>query len=131
MTLAAVNRRRPVTASPDAIEALLRELAEGQRRILAALERLHGPRDEADQAALLAIAETIGDRRWSSGQLLEHADLSPALHDALEAADVTNTRDLGWFCRRVHGSPSAGIRLERAGACRDGVLWSVVVSASQ
>jgi hypothetical protein len=111
-----------LASSPDHVEALLREIRAEQTRqagvlveILAALERASGPRDAADLAVLLAIVETISDRRWTCGQLLEHAELAPALQDALEAADVVTTRDLGWFCRRVHGSPRAGICLERAG----------------
>lgn len=125
------------TASPtlESIETLLRQVIAEQARhatiqadILRAIERSQGPRDAADQAVLVAIAEAIGDRRWTSGQLLEHAALVPALRDALLAADVTATSALGWFCRRVHGGPGPGTRLERVGDSRAGVLWRVVLA---
>jgi hypothetical protein len=116
---------------PDAFSLLQQIVAEQGRQagiladILRALQRTHGPRDDADAAVLLAIAETIGDRRFTASQLLAHAEVSPALHEALQAADIVDTRDLGWFCRRVHGSPRPSVQLERAGECRIGILWRV------
>jgi hypothetical protein len=130
-TAAVKTPHRPERGVPDPIEALLREILDGQRRILAALERVYGPRDAADVALLVAIAEAIGDRRWTCGELVAHAALSPSLHDALENADITNARDLGWFCRRLCGNPRPDIRLARAGASRAGALWCVAVTASQ
>lgn len=132
MTIAAATRRRSATGS------LLREIRAEQaaqrailESILQALERAHGPRDAADRSVLVAIAETIGERRWTSGQLLAHAAIAPALHDALLAADITDARELGAFCKRVQGGVRSGICLEKDDESRAGILWRVVVDASQ
>jgi hypothetical protein len=120
--------RRSLESDSSEVRNLLRELLAGQQRILAALERLHGPLDTADKVVLLAIAE-IGDWKWTSRQLMAHAAITPALQAALLAADVTDATDLGVFCRRVQVRGLDGIRLERLGECRDGVRWRVVVDA--
>src|SRR5689334_11161781 len=120
------------------VETLLQAIRAEQARqadtlaaILRALERTTGPRDAADLAVLLAVGETVGDRRWTCRQLIEHAAITPALEEAIRAADITDARDLGFFCKRVHGSPGPGIRLERADESRAGILWRVVVIATQ
>lgn len=135
MTRAATATRAAVT---DPVEALLRDVLAEQARqagilaeILRALDRGHGPRDAADVALLVAIAEAIGDRTFTAAQLVTHSHASSVLRDALEAADITNARDLGWVCRRVEGRPLSGLVLERDGDARAGVLWRVRVSESQ
>jgi hypothetical protein len=130
-TLAAVPRP---TATPDSVETLLRAIRAEQTRqagllaeILRALERGRGPRDSADGALLLAVAEAIGDRPWTSAQLVAHANVDPALREALTAADITSAQELGCVCRRLEGIAVAGLRLDRVGRSREGVLWRVRV----
>jgi hypothetical protein len=124
-------------ASPPAADSVvdaLRELATEQRRqgeqlaaILRLLERHRGARDKADVGLLLAIAEAIGDRPFTSAQLMAHADADPALRAALTAADITTPRELGTLCRRLEGTPLAGLCLERVDEHRDGIVWRVRV----
>jgi hypothetical protein len=76
----------------------------------------------ADIALLAAVAEAIGDRQFTSAQLMAHATVHPALHEALEAADITNAHELGCVFRRMEGIAVTGFRLERAG-----VVWQVRV----
>lgn len=127
-------RRESFTASADVLD-LLREIRAEQvqqREVLAAilrlLERGRGARDAADVALLIAIAEAIGDRPFTSAQLMAHADADPALREALTAADITTPRELGTLCaRRLEGAPLAGLCLERVHEHRDGILWRVRV----
>ena len=96
--------------------------------ILRLLERGRGARDAADVALLAAIAEAIGDRRFTSSQLLAHALADPALREALTAADITTGQELGLLCfAGVKGSRWRGSGLERSGADRGGVIWCVRV----
>jgi hypothetical protein len=120
--------------APADVATLLREVVAEQARqrqmlaeILRLLERGRGARDEADQALLLALAEAVGDRQFTSAQLMAHAAVDPALHEALEAADVTSTKELGCLCRRLEGISIRGVRLARAGDQRGGVLWRLLV----
>lgn len=95
--------------------------------ILRALERGPVARDRADVALFVTVAETIGDRRWTCGQLVAHSEVAPALRDALEGCDITNARELGQLCRRMEGLVRPGLWLERVGDSRDGVVWRVRV----
>lgn len=122
---------------PDpAVEALslLRELVVEQvqqREMLAAilrvLERSHGARDAADAALLVAIVEAIGERPFTSGELLAHARaVAPALLAALEAADISTAQEFGCVCRRMDGMAVHGLRLARVDD-RTPVRWRVEV----
>lgn len=114
---------------------VLREIRAEQARqratlatILRLLERGRGARDQADVALLVAVAEAIGDRPFTSAALMAHGDADPALREALTAADVTTPRELGMLCRRLEGVLLAGLCLERVDAHRHGIVWCVRVS---
>ena len=120
--------------SPHAELQALREIQaeQAQQRetlatILRLLERGRGARDQADVALLLAVAESISTRPFTSGQLVAHADADPALREALTAADVTSAQQLGCLCRRIQGVALAGFRLVRVGDQRAGIQWQVQV----
>ena len=129
-------RRRPSTglALLHDVSTRVDNLAAEQARqgvllktILQALDRGRGPRDGADVALFVTIAEQIGERTWTGVQLLAHSQASPVLRNALAAADVTDARTLGWLCHRLESTPPAGLVVERVGLSRDGVLWRVRV----
>ncbi len=115
------------------VAGLLRELLTEQARqrtmLAAILQQLQGrgARDAADIALLVAIAEAIGDRPFTSAQLFAHGEAAPGLRDALIACDLTTPRELGCLCRRLEGVELKGLRLERVDATRDGILWRVRV----
>lgn len=119
----------------DVIAELLHEVILEQARQREQLERilqvLGGGARSAHVALLVAIAETVGDRTFTGTQLFAHARVSPDLEDALEAADITNARELGWLCRRLEGTALPGVRLERGGESRAGVVWRVRVFSSE
>jgi hypothetical protein len=121
--------RNQLPSHDGAVLDLLREIVVEQREqrevlssILRLLEHGRGPRDRADIALLAAVAEAIGDRQFTSAQLMAHATVHPALHEALEAADITNAHEFGCVFRRMEGIAVTGFRLERAG-----VVWQVRV----
>lgn len=130
-----------VACLSDVLAIVLDRLADIQRRqqqheetldaIVRALDRGRGARDAADVALLLAIDGAIGDRPFTSRQLLAHArQIAPALLDAIEACDVTTAGDLGSVCRRLEQSPRADVWMERIKPTRRGILRRVRVSAS-
>ena len=119
---------------PPEVFDLLREISAEQARqrdtlaaILRLLEHGRGARDQADVALLVAIAEAVGDRPFTSAQLIAHAAADDALRDALLAADITTARELGTLCRRLEGVPLAGLCLARIKVHRDGIVWCVRV----
>jgi hypothetical protein len=127
---------------PDVVEALLRELVADQARqaaeqarqgetlatILRLLERGRGARDQADVGLLVAAAESLGDRTFTSAQVKTLAAAVPALRDALEAADIDDAQQLGCVFRRLEGKIIEGLCLE---ACQRSagqpVVWRVLV----
>ena len=134
MATSTIARLRPATVAPDTIEVILRELVAEQARqratlaaILALLERGRGARDAADVALLVSIAEAIGNRPFTSAQLMAHADANPALREALIGADITTGQELGCVLRRFEGLTLAGVRVERVADQRAGVVWKVQV----
>jgi hypothetical protein len=133
---ASPSRRRDalaISADADVLGLLRAVVAEqAQQRvmlaaILAALERNRGPRDQADAALLLAIAAAIDDRPFTSSQLMAHAAVDLALAAALADADIDHAQELGCVCRRLEGIAVKGLRLERVGASRSGIVWKVQV----
>jgi hypothetical protein len=116
------------------VTRLLAVLVEEQTRqretlaqILRLLEHGRGARDAADVALLVAVAEAIGDRTFTSAQVVAHARTDPALRDAIDDADITNPQELGCVFRRLEGITVTGLRLERVGDQREGVQWRVQV----
>ena len=121
--------RRPGPAAVEVQLAALRDRVEALETWRAHHEGRRGARDDADRALLVAIAESIGDRRFTSVALIHHATMiAPALHEALLAADVQEPRELGALFRRLHGIAVDGVRVERVDDSRDGAVWSVRVS---
>jgi len=114
----------------DRLDAIAAEQSR-QRDILDAIVRLlehgRGARDQADVALLLAIAEAVGDRPFTSAQLIAHAAAAEALREALLAADITTRQELGTLCRRLEGVPLAGLCLTRVDTIRGAVVWVVRV----
>jgi hypothetical protein len=124
-------------AEQESTNELLRRVLDEQTRqaallrlILASLERGRGVLP-IHVALLVAIAEAIGGRAFTGAQLLAHAQTSPHLRDALEAAGITNAREFGWLARRLESSVVPGIRLQRLGGARDGLRWCVRVSSEE
>jgi hypothetical protein len=100
-----------------------RHCAEILRR-LEALERRRGPRDAADEAVLAALAR-LG-RPFTARAAFRHAGLvDEALAAALEAADLSSPRELGWMLQRCEGADAA-FRVERVRESRDGIEWRVL-----
>jgi len=84
--------------------------------------------DPAELTLFRVIDESIRGRPWTTNHVCELARTDEPLRDALEAADITNPRELGWLCRRVEREPlHEDLRLERIGDSRDGVLWRLRV----
>ena len=130
--------RSTADAVADPVETLLRELVAEQARqretlsaILRLLERGRGARDQADARLLLAVAEAINERPFTSSQLMAHSDADPALREALTAADITSAQELGCIFRRLEGILVNGFRLERVADQRAGVLWQVQVQVCE
>lgn len=110
-------------------ELLARQAKQDERleRIERLLDRGRGARDAQDIALLVAVVESIGDRAFTSSELMAHTEADSSLSAALLAADVTTTRELGHLFRRLEGIPLGGFRLERVGDQRAGVAWRVQV----
>jgi hypothetical protein len=60
-------------------------------------------------------------------ELISHARVDAALGAALLAADLVSPREVGKLLRRLEGRPVAGLRLERSGLERAGIVWRVQV----
>jgi hypothetical protein len=97
-----------------------------QDRILAILEG-SGARDDAEEALPLTILEAIGDRVFTSTELMAHTAVDERLQAAIEACCVQDASELGLVLRGLKGFELRGVRLERVGRCGDGVLWRVQV----
>jgi hypothetical protein len=107
---------------------LLTEIRDDQRRVLRLLEeeRRPAPVDERAGKLLAVIAEHVGDRVFSSAELVTHARLAPALRFAIvESFGALNARRIGKWLRRVEGQVLGGLRVERIGADALGVAWRV------
>jgi len=88
--------------TPDTTEALLRELAEGQRALeqrIAALEAIGRSRDAADAVLRRQLADSTRGLAFRAADLLRHARVDEALAAALRHADVTTTADIGCWLR--------------------------------
>ena len=56
---------------------------------------------------------------------MAHAQVTPALADALLACDVTDPHSCGMWLHRMCGVEVAGLQVVREGGTRDGVRWAV------
>jgi hypothetical protein len=106
----------------DGCRRLQGEVAELRGR-MEAMERRQGPRDAADVALLAALARL--ERRFTTSAALRHAGLvDEALAAALQAADVSSAKELGWLLRRCIGRHGSFL-VERLRDSRDGAWWRV------
>lgn len=86
--------------------------------------------DEVHKALVQAIHSVVADRIFTSGDLAEHAmvpcaaDLNAAL---LRVVPRVNARAIGRTLRALEGRDLGGVRIERAGKDRDGILWRAVL----
>ena len=128
-TVAPRARRGAVTLEAIAadLQRLLHEQAETRRAVETLLRRA-GPRDDAERRVLAAIAVAVGDRAFTSAELLAHGRVDPALAEAIEAADVDldSPRACGKLLARLERETSGGLRLTRVDTDRDGsIIWQV------
>ena len=107
--------QQALTAKVDALATVVQALSRGR-----------SSRDPADVALLLAIAESIGDRSFTSAQVIAHSKADQALTEALRGADITSAKELGGAFRRCEGLVRDGLRLDHVGRERDGARWRVV-----
>jgi hypothetical protein len=68
-----------------------------------AIERRDGPRDAADRALVLTLADTVRAARFTVQELWRHARTDAELHAAIAAADLTSPQQVGKWLRRVEG----------------------------
>lgn len=113
----------------DIALAILTEL----RAIRLALDARQQPAADAAMVTFVrAVHASIGPRLFTAGDLAAHAALagSSALRSAiLGVCRGLGARPLGRALRRLEGRPMAGLRVERIGIERDGVVWRVAVIA--
>jgi len=80
-----------------------------------------------DRALLPVLAATVEDLAFSTREVMERAALFDVeLRAALAAAGLINARKLGKWLRTIEGRTIAGLRLERIGVDRDGIIWRVL-----
>jgi hypothetical protein len=121
---------RQAAPLPDDYADVRAELAALRDRV-AALESRFGPRDESERQVLLAIAAAVGSRRFSSQDLMAHAEVDAALAAALESADIVTVRECGKLLSRLAVRPIGGFLLTRVDTSRAGLIWSVQVLPPQ
>jgi hypothetical protein len=110
---------------------ILRQLVAEVRGLRADLARQHTGDlggDDAQTANLLsAIGEAVGDRLFTSCELLEHAKvIAGPLCAVLDALNVATPRRLGKCLSRIEGRECAGLAVQRVGTDADGIIWKVV-----
>ena len=134
MVVAAVSaHQRPVTGSPDAIEALLRELVDGQRQIIRLLKRQQqrptstlSREDRSTLARLLpAIGGVYGSDQFSSRDLAE--DTRPAVRLVVRGWSVKRISKL---FARADGISSNGLMVQKQGVKFQVTVWQIVGSGS-
>ena len=129
MTIAAARTPdgRPRVVAPDPIESLLRELiteVQGLRADLVHERERHHKKSAAD--LVLTLAASVENKAFSTREVIAHATrVEGDLSAALEVAGLSNPRQLGKWLRTIEGRTIAGVRLERIGIDRDGIIWRV------
>jgi hypothetical protein len=134
-------RRKTASPIPDAVslerffggrdhrngEDLLRELISEVQGLRADLNRGRAPSvDSLSDALLPVLAASVADKAFSAREVIQHAALVDGLlRAALAAAGLVNARKLGKWLRAIEGRALAGLRLERIGLDRDGIIWRV------
>jgi hypothetical protein len=88
---------------------------------------------DGEQAKLVrfitGIASAVGDRVFSAGDLLAHADVDVALKGTLEHAvgpiGSSTARRVGKRLQRARGQALQGYKTEKVGSDRTGALWRI------
>lgn len=111
----------------------MRAILERLDRIVASnaaiLAELRRERPRPDRARVLpAIATAIGDRAFNAAEVLNHATVDRELAAVLDAARIPNARILGQYLRTIEGRTIGGVRVERIGEDREGIVWRVFVT---
>jgi hypothetical protein len=113
--------------TPRSSASVLDEILAELRAIRLVLDQQRArPRDDDDRRVLLALVASGGlMSRFSAREVVAHARHVPELAQALEAADAETPRAVGRLLRRVEGRVISGVRLERCGEDRGGLVWRV------
>jgi hypothetical protein len=108
----------------DELTVLLREIRDELRGLRALVERgrVEQPAAPATGDLLRAIVLACGDRLFTSRELLEHADVAPALRAALGSVSA---RRLGKLLARIEGRVIDGLCVHRIGTTSHVVSWMV------
>ena len=109
---------------------LLTQIRDGQHEVVALLKEQRPPPKPGDARyaeLVAAIRAAIGDRVFSSAELIEHCDVAPELAVAItETVGGFNTRKVGRVLRRVEGMDLDGLRVARIGSDSNGVTWQII-----
>src|SRR4051812_46656141 len=108
-------------------EALILELLGEVRGLRAELARAHAGAavPVACHALLAEIAAHVGERAFTSSELLQHADTANAWLDALADAGAATPRRAGKLFRKIAGRNLSGFVVERTGRESGGTVWAV------
>jgi hypothetical protein len=115
----------------ERVAAVLRELVAALHANTRAVELLRVDlarrrRRPSRRGLLAAIAPTVNHTEFTSAEVIEHAAIVPPLAAVLEAAHVTNARQLGRALRTIEGDAIDGYALQRIGVDHDGaIIWRV------
>jgi hypothetical protein len=112
----------PPRADLALVMDLLRELLDGQARILAALERQRRPSAVDDARFVAAIAASAKGCAFSSAELLQHVRVDADLREVLGGR---TSRQIGKQLRALADRPVGGFVVRRIGRDGDGTIWAV------
>jgi len=108
---------------------LLNEIRDSERKIVELLKEQRPkpqPGDSRCAGLAAAIRAAVGDRAFSSAELVVHCEVVPELAQAITAAvGGLNTRKLGRALRRVEGMDLDGLIVTRIGQDSSGVCWRI------
>jgi hypothetical protein len=95
-------------------------------------EERHGPRvSTACHTLLSAIFNEVGNRNFTSGELLDHATRrSPPLLEALADAGATSPKKAGKLFARVRGQNLSGLSIDRVAHESAGIVWTITHNVS-
>jgi hypothetical protein len=117
---------------PDVIEQLVTEM----RALRSAVERLteerHGPRVSlAAHSVLSAIFNEVGNKQFTSGELLSYAAAQSApLLSALADAGATTPKRAGKLFAKVKGRNLSGLSIDRVAHESAGIVWTITHNVS-
>lgn len=118
------------TSEDELVPELLREnnaLLVRQNELLAEMlseiRAQRGRRRPSRAHLLAAIATAVEERLFTAAEVLRHAEVNATLARALDAAEIATARSLGKYLRRIEGRTIDGVRVDRIGEDRDGMIW--------